>query len=73
MRVLFSISIRIAYSNLDALKAILEALIVFSYLDWSRDFNLIIESDSKVAISWTLDVSATVWKHEFVIMILVNR
>ena len=56
-----------ADSNLAELKAILEVLLVASLLELIRNGNLIIESDLKVAISWVLDDTEKVRKHNFII------
>ncbi|XVF81381.1 hypothetical protein PTKIN_Ptkin15bG0150400 [Pterospermum kingtungense] len=52
VKILFSIPIGIADSNLDELLAIREAFLLFTALQWSCSHNLVIESDSSNAVKW---------------------
>ena len=62
-RFLFAKSIGVNDSNYAELRAIQEALEWFLSADWCKDFHLIIESDSKVAIKWVSSLECRCWKY----------
>ena len=49
-------------SNVNELEAIKHAIVCFSEAGWIRKSNLIIESDSKISVSWVLNHEAKPWK-----------
>ena len=69
---LFSKSVEVADSNVAEFMAILEAVRILGSSQWCKQFQLIIESDSKVAISWATSHVCWNWEHTFMFNALQN-
>ena len=60
---LFSKSMGVVDSNFTDFRAILEGLRLYMSSEWANNFNLILESDSSVAVNWAKDVECKCWKY----------
>ncbi|OMO55420.1 hypothetical protein COLO4_36005 [Corchorus olitorius] len=61
-RLIFSKTIGIADSNMAEILAIKEAFLVFVSLDWVKEEELIIESDSQNAVKWVNSIDSMPWR-----------
>ena len=61
VKAVFSMSIRVANSNMAELLTVREALKVFVASRWASSHRLVIESDSSNVVKWTLNPSGAPW------------